>query len=92
MGHGKLNIIFRRALSRLRVASYVRELGDASSRQSVSVRETPSTSPLRRSPAFVCDRFLNSRKRILNEQEKIDLLFRQSTLSGILGHSAAMFH
>jgi hypothetical protein len=47
---------------------------------------------LRRSPAFVCDCFLNSWKRILNEQEKIDLFFRQSTLSGILGQSAAMFH
>jgi hypothetical protein len=47
---------------------------------------------LRRSPAFVCDCFLNSWKRILNEQEKSDLFFRQSTLSGILGQSAAMFH
>jgi hypothetical protein len=56
------------------------------------VRETPSGSPFRRSPAFVCDCFLNSWKRILNEQEKIDLFFRQSTLGGILGQSAALFH
>src|ERR1700730_4941231 len=55
-------------------------------------RKNPSASPLRRSPPFVCDRFLKSRKRILNEQEKIDLLFGQPTLSGILGQSAAMLH